>query len=233
VPELLLAGFAALVDGGYEHGGPAVRRAIGALAGPDSTDQQVLDRLDLGVTFCTLLWDDRSRQAILSRAEIAARRTGALYALDLVTFMQAMADATQGRLLEADRHDATGQRLRKAIGITADQELVWRHPELVAWRAGPDDRAALLPGLRVNFRPGHQDTWVDYHNDKRAPLLFVSGSEDHIMPPAIQESNCKHCKSNTVTERREYEGYAHLLPAQKGWEQIADEALDWTGRHAG
>jgi len=69
------------------------------------------------------------------------------------------------------------------------------------------------------------------HN--RAPLLFVSGSEDHIMPPAIQESNAKHYQApNTLTERREYEGYAHLLPAQKGWEQIADEVLDWALRHA-
>jgi hypothetical protein len=39
----------------------------------------------------------------------------------------------------------------------------------------------------ANFQPGHQDTWVDYHNNDRAPLLFISGSEDHIMPPAIQE----------------------------------------------
>jgi hypothetical protein len=52
------------------------------------------------------------------------------------------------------------------------------------------------------------------------------------MPPAIQESNAKHYKSDTVTERREYEGYAHLLPAQKGWEDIADYALDWALRHA-
>ena len=90
----------------------------------------------------------------------------------------------------------------------------------------------LWGGVLANFQPGHQDTWVDYHNDNRAPLLFVSGSEDHIMPPAIQESNLKHYKSNTVTERKEYQGYAHLLPAQKGWEQIADDVLDWALRHA-
>ena len=39
------------------------------------------------------------------------------------------------------------------------------------------------------------------------------------MPPAIQQSNPKHYKSDTVTEIREYEGYAHLLPAQEGWER--------------
>jgi hypothetical protein len=27
-------------------------------------------------------------------------------------------------------------------------------------------------------------------------------------------------------------GYAHLLPAQKGWGQIADEVLDWAVQHA-
>ncbi|MEU8230568.1 alpha/beta hydrolase [Actinoplanes sp. NPDC048967] len=96
----------------------------------------------------------------------------------------------------------------------------------------PANGGILWGSVLANFQPGHQDTWVDYHNDDRAPLLFVSGSEDHIMPPAIQESNAKHYKSNTVTERREYEGYAHLLPAQKGWEQIADEVLDWALTHA-
>ncbi|GAA0222551.1 alpha/beta hydrolase [Cryptosporangium japonicum] len=96
----------------------------------------------------------------------------------------------------------------------------------------PANGGILWGSVLANFQPGHQDTWVDYHNDNRAPLLFVSGSEDHIMPPAIQASNAKHYKSNTVTERREYEGYAHLLPAQKGWEQIADDVLEWALRHA-
>jgi pimeloyl-ACP methyl ester carboxylesterase len=96
----------------------------------------------------------------------------------------------------------------------------------------PANGGILWGSVLANFQPGHQDTWVDYSNDNRAPLLFVSGSEDHIMPPAVQESNAKHYKSRTVTERKEYEGYAHLLPAQKGWEQIADEVLDWALRHA-
>ncbi|MEU7901576.1 alpha/beta hydrolase [Actinoplanes sp. NPDC049118] len=96
----------------------------------------------------------------------------------------------------------------------------------------PANGGILWGSVLANFQPGHQDTWVDYHNDARAPLLFVSGSEDHIMPPAVQESNLRHYKSATVTERREYQGYAHLLPAQKGWEQIADEVLDWALRHA-
>jgi pimeloyl-ACP methyl ester carboxylesterase len=96
----------------------------------------------------------------------------------------------------------------------------------------PANGGILWGSVLANFQPGHQDTWVDYHNDDRAPLLFVSGSEDHIMPPEVQRSNHRHYKSNTITEIREYEGYAHLLPAQKGWEQIADEVLEWALQHA-
>jgi pimeloyl-ACP methyl ester carboxylesterase len=84
----------------------------------------------------------------------------------------------------------------------------------------------------ANIHPGKDDTWVDYDNDDRAPLLFISGSEDHLMPPSIQQSNAKHYKSNTVTEVKGFEG-PHLLPAWPGWEQVADYALDWAERHAG
>ena len=80
----------------------------------------------------------------------------------------------------------------------------------------PANGGILWGSVLANFQPGPQETWVDYHNDNRAPLLFVSGSEDHIMPPAIQQSNQKHYKSDTVTEIREYEGYAHLLPGPGG-----------------
>jgi pimeloyl-ACP methyl ester carboxylesterase len=85
----------------------------------------------------------------------------------------------------------------------------------------------------ANIHPGHDDTWVNYHNPDRAPLLFISGGEDHLMPPSIQRSNAAHYEApGLVTEVKEYEGYAHLLPAQKGWEEIADYALDWAVEHA-
>ena len=84
----------------------------------------------------------------------------------------------------------------------------------------------------ASLTPGHQGSYVDYHNDNRAPLLFISGGEDHLMPPSVQRSNAKHYKSNTTTEVKEYEGRAHLLPAQQGWEEVADYALDWAVKHA-
>jgi pimeloyl-ACP methyl ester carboxylesterase len=97
----------------------------------------------------------------------------------------------------------------------------------------PASGRILWNSVLANFEPGHQDLWVDYKNEDRAPLLFVSGSEDHIMPPAVQRSNLKHYKGKTtVTEIVEHEGYAHLLPAQEGWEAIADSVLDWALAHA-
>ena len=79
----------------------------------------------------------------------------------------------------------------------------------------------------ANIHPGKDDNWVDYHNEDRAPLLFISGSEDHLMPPKIQRSNAKHYKAaGTVTEVKEFEG-PHLLPAREGWEEVADYALTW------
>jgi pimeloyl-ACP methyl ester carboxylesterase len=128
----------------------------------------------------------------------------------------------------------------KAVGLTYEQ---WKYaftntfPEDQSRAAYeryhiPAPGGIVWAGVLANFQPGPQDVWVDYANDNRAPLLFVSGSEDHIMPPAVQQSNQKHYKSNTITEIREYEGYAHLLPGQEGWEKIADEVLDWAVEHA-
>ncbi len=51
------------------------------------------------------------------------------------------------------------------------------------------------------------------------------------MLPSIQKSNAKHYKSDTVTEVKKFEG-PHLLPAQDGWEEVADYALDWALEHA-
>jgi pimeloyl-ACP methyl ester carboxylesterase len=74
---------------------------------------------------------------------------------------------------------------------------------------------------------------VNYKNPDRAPLLFMAGSEDHLMPPTIQRSNAKHYKAEgTITELKESEGRSHLMPSQEGWEEIADYALTWATEHA-
>ena len=130
---------------------------------------------------------------------------------------------------------------RRAVGFTHEQ---WQYAftntfseeesqALYKRYAIPASGSILFGIVTANFKPGHQDSWVDYKNDERVPLLFISGSEDHLMPPSVQRSNAKHYKSSAVTEIKEYEGKAHLLPSQEGWEEIADYALEWAVSHAG
>jgi pimeloyl-ACP methyl ester carboxylesterase len=122
----------------------------------------------------------------------------------------------------------------KAVGFTFDQ---WRY---VFTNTFSEEEARRLyeryhipasghifwDSVLANIHPGKDDTYVNYENDDRAPLLFISGSQDHLMPPKIQQSNAKHYKSDTITEIVEYDG-PHLMPSQAGWEEIADYALDW------
>lgn len=87
-------------------------------------------------------------------------------------------------------------------------------------------------GLFANFKPGHQETWVDYDAD-RAPLLFVAGEKDHIMPPSVNRSNARHYRrSPAVTDYRELAGRDHWTCGAPGWEQVADLALEWALDHA-
>jgi pimeloyl-ACP methyl ester carboxylesterase len=128
----------------------------------------------------------------------------------------------------------------KAVGLTEEQ---WHYAFTNTWGEEesrelyrryhiPASGRILWNSVLANLMPGPQDAHVDYANDARPPLLFISGGEDHLMPPSVQRSNARHYSVDTQTEVREYSGYAHLLPAQSGWERIADEALEWALAHA-
>ncbi|MFF1295702.1 MULTISPECIES: alpha/beta hydrolase [unclassified Streptomyces] len=135
------------------------------------------------------------------------------------------------------KHPANRHR---AVGLTFEQ---WHYaftntfPEeesraLYQRYAVPASGGIFWDSALATLRPGHQSTYVNYHNDDRAPLLFVSGEQDHLMPPKVQQSNARHYKSHTVTEVKEFAGRPHLLPAAPGWEEVADFALDWAVSHA-
>jgi pimeloyl-ACP methyl ester carboxylesterase len=99
--------------------------------------------------------------------------------------------------------------------------------------AVPVSGQIIFESALANLTPGHSGTWVDYHNERRAPLLFVAGSCDTIMPPKVQWSNAAHYRAeSTITEVVEFGSKPHLLPAAPGWEEIADFVLAWALRHA-
>jgi len=88
-------------------------------------------------------------------------------------------------------------------------------------------------GVLANFTPGHQDTYVNFRNEERAPLLFIAGGDDNLMPPAVNESNVKHYRhTKSVTAYMEFPGRAHYTVGQDGWETVADYALEWATANA-
>lgn len=88
-------------------------------------------------------------------------------------------------------------------------------------------------GLIANFKPGHQETWVDYRRSDRAPLLFIAGGKDHIMPVSVNKSNAKHYeKSQARTDFHEFPDRDHWTCGAPGWEEVADYALDWACKNA-
>jgi pimeloyl-ACP methyl ester carboxylesterase len=87
-------------------------------------------------------------------------------------------------------------------------------------------------GVLANLKPGHQDTWVNYHNDERAPLLFISGGADHIMPAEVNKANAdRYAKSGAHTDYKEFEGRDHYTIGEPGWQEVADYALTWATEH--
>jgi alpha-beta hydrolase superfamily lysophospholipase len=68
----------------------------------------------------------------------------------------------------------------------------------------------IWDGFLSNVQPGRQDTWVNFENDQRAPLLFIAGGVDHVMPAAVNRANFEHYKSAADTEYKEYDGRSHF-----------------------
>jgi pimeloyl-ACP methyl ester carboxylesterase len=67
-------------------------------------------------------------------------------------------------------------------------------------------------GATANFTPGHQENYVDFKNECRAPMLFMAGSEDNIMPPAVNQSNAKHYRhAKSPTDYKEFEWRSHYI----------------------
>ena len=100
--------------------------------------------------------------------------------------------------------------------------------QVVAWEryAVPESRRVPHDSLG---KAGHVDFSAPH-----PPLLLVAGEKDHIIPAPLNESNFKHYRDQaSVTEFRLYPGRDHLTITEPGWEQVADESLDWLDSHAG
>ena len=90
----------------------------------------------------------------------------------------------------------------------------------------------IWDGALANFQP-HSEAKVDFKREGRAPLLFIAGGEDHIMPPAVNKPNFKLQSQapGAVTNYTEFAGRCHYTCGQEGWEPLADYALSWAMYH--
>ena len=74
------------------------------------------------------------------------------------------------------------------------------------------------------------DAAIDYRKADRAPLLFIAGGADHIVPASVNRKNAAMYRTGIV-EVREFPGRSHFTCGQDGWEQVADQALAWAETH--
>jgi pimeloyl-ACP methyl ester carboxylesterase len=132
-----------------------------------------------------------------------------------------------------DRHKAVGftpEQFHNAFANTLSEEesqAVYERYYI------PAPGNLVWGGVLANFTPGHQDTYVDFRNEDRAPLLFIAGSDDNLMPPSVNESNVKHYRySKSITDYKEFPGRSLYTVGQDGWEEVADYALEWATMHA-
>lgn len=70
----------------------------------------------------------------------------------------------------------------------------------------------------------HQATRVDV-SEARAPLLFLSGGEDKVVPPSTARSMADRYGARATFVR--FAGRCHYMQLEDGWEEIARTSLDW------
>lgn len=84
----------------------------------------------------------------------------------------------------------------------------------------PESRQALRDPLtsagKIDFKKSHN------------PLLFISGSTDHIMPAPLNYRNFKRYKDKgSITRYKEFEGHNHYVLGLPTWKEEADYILDF------
>lgn len=102
-----------------------------------------------------------------------------------------------------------------ANGVTCDQQK-----ELFYKYAIPESkwviRDAFKCTAKINFRQPH------------APLLFISGSRDNVIPPSVNCGNYKKYKAvNSTTDYKEFKGRNHLVFDDPAWKEEVDFILNW------
>jgi pimeloyl-ACP methyl ester carboxylesterase len=66
-----------------------------------------------------------------------------------------------------------------------------------------------------------------------APLLFIGGEKDEIIPADLNEKNAKaYTDSSSLVDVRIFPGRGHFICGQPGWEEIAGYIAGWLQEHS-
>jgi pimeloyl-ACP methyl ester carboxylesterase len=99
--------------------------------------------------------------------------------------------------------------------------------ELYTKYAMPAPARPLFQAATATFNP-NSETKVDLANRTRGPLLLISGTEDHTVPPILVKSALKaYRNSSATTDFKEFAGRGHSLTIDSGWRELADYILGW------
>jgi alpha-beta hydrolase superfamily lysophospholipase len=121
------------------------------------------------------------------------------------------------------------KHFRYAFGNTLTDEQAHE-----AWEryAIPAAAKVLFQGAMANLNP-RTPFRVDFGKDDRAPLLFIGGGKDHVIPAKVSRKIAgKYRRSTALTEYKEYPARSHFTAGEAGWEEVADFALSWATEHA-
>jgi pimeloyl-ACP methyl ester carboxylesterase len=77
-------------------------------------------------------------------------------------------------------------------------------------------RETLKKAGKIDFKKPH------------APLLFISGEKDHILPASLNKSNFNRYKhESSVRAYKVFEGKDHFLAGSNGWQEVAGYVYEW------
>jgi alpha-beta hydrolase superfamily lysophospholipase len=96
----------------------------------------------------------------------------------------------------------------------------------------PGPARTLFQAAFANLNP-KTPIKVNYKNDDRAPLLLIAPGRDRIIPTSTSKAAFKlQSESRAKTELKEYPERSHYIVGEPGWEEVADDALDWAEQSA-
>ena len=77
-------------------------------------------------------------------------------------------------------------------------------------------RETLKKAGKIDFKKPH------------APMLFISGKEDHIIPASLNKKNFKRYKDEkSIRAHKIFEGRDHFIAGEDGWKEVANYVYNW------